>query len=200
MQEKKIEKNKQTVTKHRKAKTTEKKSRTPSLAQRNAKLKEEVEFYKDKWLRAVAEFENFRKRNIKERIDWIKNANQALLLEIIDVYEHLELAIKSAKDEKVPANYQKVIKMIYDQMKNILEKQGLKKMETIGKEFNPGLHDAIVCVEHEKYDENIIFDNVKNGYLLNDKVLRHARVAVSKGKKTKRPQSLNPRVRGDTKE
>jgi len=50
-------------------------------------------------------------------------------------------------------------------------------METIGKEFNPGLHDAIVCVE------NIIFDNVKNGYLLNDKVLRHARVAVSKGKK-----------------
>jgi len=99
MQEKKIEKNKQTVTKHRKAKTSEKKSRTPSLAQRNAKLKEEVEFYKDKWLRTVAEFENFRKRNIKERIDWIKNANQALLLEIIDVYEHLELAIKSAKDE-----------------------------------------------------------------------------------------------------
>ncbi|MEA3476406.1 MAG: nucleotide exchange factor GrpE [Candidatus Cloacimonadota bacterium] len=183
MQEKKIEKNKQTVTKHRKAKIIKRKSRTPGLAQRNAKLKEEVEFYKDKWLRAVAEFENFRKRNIKERIDWIKNANQALLLEIIDVYEHLELAIKSAKDEKVPANYQKAIKMIYDQMKNILEKQGLKKMETVGKEFNPSLHDAVVCIEHKKYDENIIFDNVKNGYLLNDKVLCHARVAVSKGKK-----------------
>jgi molecular chaperone GrpE len=172
-----------TKTKLRRAKTIQKKSRTASLSQENAKLKKEVELYKDKWLRTVAEFENFRKRNAKERIDWIKNANQMLLLEIVDVFEHLELAIKSAKEEKVPVNYQKAIRMIYDQMKNILEKQGLKKIETTGKKFNPGLHDAVVCVEHEKYDENIIFDNIKNGYFLNDKVLRHARVAVSKGKK-----------------
>ena len=183
MLEKESEKNTKTETKHRKAKTIHKKSRTPSLSEQNVKLKEEVEFYKDKWLRAVAEFENFRKRNAKERIDWIRNANQTLLLEIVDVFEHLELAIKSAKDEKVPANYKKCIKMIYEQMKEILEKQGLKKIETIGNEFDPNLHDAIICVEHEKYDENIIFDNIKNGYLLNDKVLRHSRVAVSKGKK-----------------
>lgn len=190
MSEKENEMNSKTETKHRKAKTTERKSRVKSLSQQNAKLKEEVEFYKDKWLRAVAEFENFRKRNTKERIDWIRNANQTLILEIVDVFEHLELAIKSAKNEKVPANYQKCIKMIYDQMKQILEKQGLKKIDTIGNEFDPNLHDAIICVEHEKYDENIIFDDIKNGYLLNDKVLRHSRVAVSKGKKTKRPQSL----------
>ncbi|MCK4358159.1 MAG: nucleotide exchange factor GrpE [Candidatus Cloacimonetes bacterium] len=183
MSEKKNEINSKTETNHRRAKTTERKSRVKSLSQQNAKLKEEVEFYKDKWLRAVAEFENFRKRNAKERIDWIRNANQTLLLEIVDIFEHLELAIKSAKNEKVPANYKKCIKMIYDQMKQILEKQGLKKIETIGNEFNPNLHDAIICVEHEKYDENIVFDNIKNGYLLNDKVLRHARVAVSKGKK-----------------
>lgn len=175
-----------------KTKTAKKKRKPPTLSQQNAKLKEEVEFYKDKWLRAVAEFENFRKRNAKDRTDWIRNANQTLLLEIVEVFEHLELAIKIAKDEKVPANYKKCIKMIYEQMKQILEKQGLKKIETIGSEFDPNLHDALICVEHEKYDENIIFDNIKNGYLLNDKVLRHARVAVSKGKKknSKEPQNL----------
>ena len=182
MFEKESEKNTKTETKHRKAKTIHKISRITSLSQQNIELKEEIEFYKDKWLRAVAEFENFRKRNTKDRIDWIRNANQSLILEIVEVFEHLELAIKSAKDEKVPANYKKCIKMIYEQMKQILEKQGLKKIETIGNEFNPNFHDAIICVEHEKYDENIIFDNIKSGYLLNNKVLRHARVAVSKGK------------------
>ena len=171
-----------------KTKTAKKKRKTPTLSQQNAKLKEEVEFYKDKWLRAVAEFENFRKRNAKEKVEWIKNANQTLLLEIVEVFEHLELTLKSAKKEKSPANFQKGIEIIHNQMNQILEKQGLKKIETIGTKFDPNLHEAVICLEHKKYDENIIFDNIRNGYILNDKIIRHARVAVSKGKKTNKPQ------------
>ncbi|MBC8313311.1 MAG: nucleotide exchange factor GrpE [Candidatus Cloacimonetes bacterium] len=164
-------------------KSTKKKQKKLALSQQNTKLKAEVELYKDKWLRAAAEFENFRRRNAKEKIEWIRIANQTLLLEIVEVFEHLELAIKSANEKDSPKNFKKGIEIIHKQMKQIFEKEGLKKIETVGQKFDPNFHEAIIFTEHKKYDENIIFDNIRNGYLLNDKILRHARVAVSKGKK-----------------
>ena len=144
------------------------------------KLLEETASYKDRWLRAAAEFENFRRRNEKDRIDWIKNANKDLILELINVYEHLEMAMKSADTDQVPENFRKGIVMVHDQLKSLLEKYGLRRIEAVGEEFDPQYHQAIICTEKDGFDDNIIFDCIQNGYILNDKVLRHARVAVAK--------------------
>ena len=144
------------------------------------KLQEEAASYKDRWLRAAAEFENFRRRNEKDRIDWIKNANKDLILELINVYEHLELAIKSADTDQVPENFRKGIVMVHDQLKDLLKKFGLRRIEAVGTEFDPQYHQALVCTPKEGFDDNIIFDCIQSGYILNDKVLRPARVAVAK--------------------
>lgn len=143
-------------------------------------LKEEATSYKDRWLRAAAEFENFRRRNEKDRIDWIKNANKDLILELINVYEHLEMAMKSADTDQVPENFRKGIVMVHDQLKDILKKYGLRRIHAIGEEFDPQFHQAIICTPKEGFDDNIIFDCIQSGYILNDKVLRPARVAVAK--------------------
>ena len=144
------------------------------------KLQEETASYKDRWLRAAAEFENFRRRNEKDRIDWIKNANKDLILELINVYEHLKMAMKSADTDQVPENFRKGIVMVHDQLKSLLKKYGLRRIEAVGEEFDPQYHQAIICTPKEGFDDNIIFDCIQNGYILNDKVLRHARVAVAK--------------------
>ena len=151
-----------------------------ALEEEIEKLKEEATSYKDRWLRAAAEFENFRRRNEKDRIDWIKNANKDLIMELIDVYEHLELAMKSADTEKVPENFRKGIVMVHDQLRDLLKKYGLKRIEAIGEEFDPQYHQAIICTPKDGFDDNIIFDCIQSGYILNDKVLRPARVAVAK--------------------
>ncbi len=143
-------------------------------------LKEEATSYKDRWLRAAAEFENFRRRNEKDRIDWIKNANKDLILELINVYEHLEMAMKSADTDQVPENFRKGIVMVHDQLKDILKKYGLRRIHAVGEEFDPQYHQAIICTPKEGFDDNIIFDCIQSGYILNDKVLRPARVAVAK--------------------
>ncbi|MDP8314737.1 MAG: nucleotide exchange factor GrpE [Candidatus Celaenobacter antarcticus] len=144
------------------------------------KLQEEANSYKDRWLRAAAEFENFRRRNEKDRIDWIKNANKDLILDLINVYEHLEMAMKSADSDQVPDNFRKGIVMIHDQLKDLLKKYGLKRIHAVGEEFDPQYHQAIICTPKEGFDDNIIFDCIQSGYILNDKVLRPARVAVAK--------------------
>ena len=144
------------------------------------KLQEEASSYKDRWLRAAAEFENFRRRNEKDRIDWIKNANKDLLLELINVYEHLEMAMKSADTDQVPENFRKGIVMVHDQLKDILKKYGLRRIHAVGEEFDPQFHQAIICTPKEGFEDNIIFDCIQSGYILNDKVLRPARVAVAK--------------------
>ena len=151
-----------------------------ALEEEIEKLQEEAASYKDRWLRAAAEFENFRRRNEKDRIDWIKSANKDLILELINVYEHLVLAIQSADNDQVPENFRKGIIMVHDQLKDLLKKYGLRRIEAVGEEFDPQYHQAIICTPKEGFDDNIIFDCIQNGYILNDKVLRPARVAVAK--------------------
>ncbi len=146
-------------------------------------LTNEVELYKDRWLRTRAEWENFRKRTLKEKAEWITNANEDLILEIADVLDNFELALVAGKDHKDYPSFYKGIEMIYEQLMNLLKKRGLTEIETVGKEFDPRYHEALANVESDKYEENIIADKIQTGYILNNKVIRHAKVAVSKGKK-----------------
>lgn len=157
-------------------------------------LKEEVASYKDRWLRSAAEFENFRRRNEKDRIDWIKNANKSLITDLINVYEHLEMAMESSNTNQVPESFRKGIIMVHDELKVLLERYGLKRIEAIGQEFDPQYHEAIAHIEKEGFDDNVVCDCIQNGYILNDKVLRHARVAVAKAPEDTSSEQENEKI------
>ncbi|MEA2103837.1 MAG: nucleotide exchange factor GrpE [Candidatus Cloacimonadota bacterium] len=160
-------------------KRQEQKDELSILQEENGNLKLEVEKLKDQWIRTMAEFDNFRKRNLKERQEWIKYANRDLVLELIDVLENMEKSIESLKTDKKFKTHLQGIKLVYDQFFDILKKRGLKKMEVLGENFDPQLHDALIFTPNENYDENVIFDCILNGYFFDDKVLRHAKVAVT---------------------
>lgn len=149
-------------------------------------LTNEIDLYKDRWLRTRAEWENFRKRTLKEKAEWIMNANEQLILEIADVLDNFERALESGKDHKDYPAFYKGIEMIYEQLMNLLKKRGLTEIETVGKEFDPRYHEAVANIESDKYEENIVADKIQTGYILNNKVIRHAKVAVSKGKSSHR--------------
>jgi molecular chaperone GrpE len=148
-------------------------------------LKTEMEGYKDRWLRTAAEFENFRKRTDREKIEWIQSANKQLLLDVADIFEQLEMAIKSDNKEKLPENHKKFLNMICEQFNHLFKHYSLEKIETVGKKFDPALHEAVVAIDHDNFEESIVCDTLKSGYKLNSKVVRPAKVAVSKGKKNK---------------
>lgn len=120
--------------------------------------------------RLQAEFDNFRKRTEKEKIEIIKNAEESLITELLDIIDDLELSLKYSKDEG--------IKMIYSELYSLLEKRGLRKIDSQGK-FNPKYHEALMQQE-AKGEENMILEELQKGYLLNDKVIRVSKVKITK--------------------
>ncbi|MGC9337168.1 MAG: nucleotide exchange factor GrpE [Candidatus Cloacimonadia bacterium] len=153
------------------------------LKAENTSLKKEMEVYRDRLLRTAAEFENFRKRTDKERMEWIQSANKELLLDVADIFEQLEMALKSENNENLSENHKKFLDMICEQFNQLFKRYGLEKIETIGKKFDPALHEAVMSIDHDNYEESIICDTLKGGYKINNKVVRPAKVVVSKGKK-----------------
>ncbi len=151
-----------------------------SLSEKILKLESEKEELKDKWLRSVAEFENFRRRSAIEKMTWIKNANQRLILELCEVTDNFERAIDSEQTAGDTEHYQKGIEMIQKQIANILKREGVEKIETDGREFDPEYHEALAHIP-SRLKENKIAATIQNGYLMNGKVIRAARVAVSNG-------------------
>jgi len=136
---------------------------------------------KDKYVRAAAEFENFRKRNISEKSDWIKNANQRIVLELCDVVDNFERALHPEM-EKNRESFEKGIELIFQQLNNLLKKEGVEKIEAMGEEFDPNFHDALAHIPSE-LEENTVAAVIQNGYKMNDKIIRPVRVAVSNGEK-----------------
>ncbi len=151
-------------------------------AKEEAKVDLEAELlqWKDKYLRMMAEFENFRKRSIAEKSDWIRLATQKFALEICDVADNFERALAQGSDEELDTPFGKGVLMIEKQLLAALDKEGVKKMEVQGKPFDPEFHDALAHIPSD-LEENAIAAVIQNGYMMNDKVLRPARVAVSNG-------------------
>ena len=131
---------------------------------------------KDKNLRLIAEFDNFRKRTVKERIELFTTAGQDIMTILLPILDDLERAIQANEyDEKHG------VVLIYNKLKSSLETKGLKEMENpIGKELDTQMHEAISMVPAEKKKQkNKIIDTVEKGYLLGEKVIRHAKVVVA---------------------
>ena len=140
---------------------------------------EKIVSLEDKFLRQVAEFDNYRKRTIKEKAELVKNGGERVMEAILPVLDDFERALSNLSKDENAAEILTGVELIYNKFVGILKQNGLQKIETEGAEFNTDFHEAIALVPTP--DENLkgkVLDCVQAGYTLNDKVIRHAKVAV----------------------
>ena len=156
-------------------------SRLENLEERATKLEEENSFLKDQLLRKTADFENFRKRMFREKGEGIKYANSALLSDLIGIIDDFERAIQSAGDSRDFDSFHTGVSMIEKQLVNMLDRNwGLKRFNSTGEEFDPEKHQAIAIEEIDENETSVVLEDYQKGYYLHDRVLRPARVKVSK--------------------
>ena len=142
-------------------------------------LKENAQL-KDNLLRRMADFENYKKRVEKEFSEITLKANAEFAKDILQVLDELEISLKKSKENSDFETFYEGINLIYNKFIEILKSKGIQLIESIGKEFDVEKHDAILMMEKEGTPSNIIIDEYQKGYLINDKVLRHAKVVVNK--------------------
>ncbi len=147
-------------------------------------LKAEVEKakeYQDRLLRAQADFDNLRKRLEKERVEFLKYANEGILLELLNVLDDLERTINLAEDKHEDLTaFLKGVEMILAHLYDMLKQHGIKPIEAEGKVFDPHYHEALMQVENEDFPEHTIVEVLQKGYLMHERVIRTAKVKVSK--------------------
>lgn len=143
----------------------------------------EIDEYKDKWLRALAEYENLKKRAEKEKIETIKFSNQFLIIELFPIMDSFDSAINSIEGADGKESFLKGLKMLQSEFHRILEVNGLKKLKTTGEKFDPNFHEAQEEIYTDKFSDGIIVEEIRSGYTLSDRLLRPALVKVSKGSK-----------------
>lgn len=145
------------------------------LAACEAKLAE----MQDKYLRQVAEFDNYRKRTIKEKAELILNGSEKTITAILPILDDMERALKNMDKAEDVTAVKEGIELIFHKFNKILKEQGVKKIETEMADFNTDLHEAIAQVPAASEEQKgKVLDCVKTGYTLNEKVIRHAQVAV----------------------
>ena len=146
------------------------------------KEKEAAENY-DKFLRASAELDNYKKRIAKERTDLIKYGNETLVKDMLPIIDSLDRALEHAGNSEDFDAIIKGLTLVQEQFLGCLEKHGVERVQSTGKDFDPNGHEAMLQVESERHGENKIVEEFEKGYLLNGRLLRPARVSVSKGVK-----------------
>jgi molecular chaperone GrpE len=145
------------------------------------KVQTELEDMKDKYLRKVAEFDNVKRRQAKERIELIQTAGKEVITDLLDVLDDCDRAQKQMEKSDDPKEIKEGVMLVFNKLRSILQAKGLKAMTTINEEFNPDLHEAIteIPAPTEK-QKNKIVDEVMKGYYLNDKIIRYAKVVIGK--------------------
>jgi molecular chaperone GrpE len=150
-----------------------------TISERLAQLEAENADLKDKYLRKYAEFDNFKKRMIREREEASKYSNAMLLLDITGIIDNFERALKSAEDGKGFKHFHSGIAIIEKQLVSILEKKwGLERFSAKGAAFDPERHEAIMAEESAKVETATVVEDLQSGYLLHGRVLRPAKVKV----------------------
>ncbi len=157
---------------------------SPKVAAENAgddseELNATIAELRDKQLRLLAEFENYKKRTMRERLDMLNSASRDVILALLPVLDDFDRAKKSADDPKTGEQFSEGVSLVYNRLYNVLQAVGLKIMESNGQPFDPEWHDAIT--EIPAPDESLkgkVIDTVEKGYFLNDKIIRHAKVVV----------------------
>lgn len=148
-------------------------------------LSERLETASDKYLRLMAEFDNFKKRTAKEYERLIETANERLMSNLVEVRENFERAFKT---NDAGEKFLEGIKLIFSKFDDILKKHGLEIYSEVGQEFDPELHDALMRMPNEKIPEGHIIEVHERGYKLKGKTIKHSRVIVSSGIPVKEPE------------
>ncbi len=145
-----------------------------------ASKEEEVEKEKKEYLFLMAEFDNFRKRTIRERADLIKSAAEKALQGILPIIDDFERGLDAIKDTSDAEAVKEGMRLIYNKFIKYLADNGVKEIQSTGAPFDTELHEAVAMIPAENEEEKgLVKDTVQKGYMLNDKVLRHAKVVVS---------------------
>ena len=140
---------------------------------------QELLLLKDRYARLMADFDNYRKRQLREREDWIKRANEELLGDLLPVIDHLELALAQATDPASP--FVVGVKLVYDQFLALLDRHGMVPLDAKGEPFDPSYHEALSQMNSATVPANIVMDQFRRGWLLGGRLLRPAQVIVSSG-------------------
>ncbi len=181
------EKKNEEVSEKSQEKTTKEDTNKEETSEVKEEHKEEDEFKKkyneinDKYLRLSAEYDNYRKRSLKEKMDLIKSAGENILIDILPVMDNFERGLnsieKSAKDEENAVL--EGVELIYDRFKKFLEQKGVKEIEAIGKDFDTDLHEAVTKIPAPSEDmKGKVVDVTEKGYIMNEKVIRFAKVVI----------------------
>ena len=163
------------------AKGRKKKEKTYTLTREQMEAAElaakQLESVKDQFVRLTAEYDNYRKRTAKEKDSLYQDAKADTIREFLAVYDNLERAVSTEGDEDSP--HKKGLEMIFHQYQEILKKLGVTEIEAQGAPFDPEKHNAVMHIDDENYGENVVSQVFQAGFMLGDKVIRHAIVQVA---------------------
>jgi molecular chaperone GrpE len=172
-----------------KKKEEEKKEVAPESKEKKAKsaqdeldkLRQDYADILDKYMRLHAEFDNFRKRSSKEKTEFVKFANEGLILELLSILDNFERGIRSAEQKKDFDLLHQGVDMISKQLHSLLEAKGLVRIKAVGQKFDPHQHEPMEVVESDEKDD-VVIEEMQPGYLLNGRIIRPAKVKVARKK------------------
>ncbi|ACB84765.1 GrpE protein [Natranaerobius thermophilus JW/NM-WN-LF] len=150
------------------------------LENQNERLEEEKQSYLQQLKRLQADFDNYKKRTAKE---WERTSTEKakeLAEDILPILDNFERALNNIDDEKVDPNFYEGVNMIYDQLYEVLTKNGLERIEAEGQEFDPNYHEAVMQVDSEEHESNVVIEEIQPGFLFKDRLLRASVVKVSR--------------------
>jgi molecular chaperone GrpE len=150
----------------------------PDNSEQEDNTPEELEKLKDSYIRLAAEYDNYRKRTIKEKADLIKNGGEKVIVGLLPVVDDFERAMQTLEKASDLSAIKEGIDLIYNKFIKYLQQNGVKPIEVLEQTFDPDLHEAIATIPTDK-EKGTVIDSVQTGYTLNDKVIRHAKVVVA---------------------
>ncbi len=154
-----------------------------------AELEAKVNELQDKLLRKAAEFENYKRRTENDQLNLLSFAAESFITKILPVVDDFERSLDHIKDTDSAEAIKEGIMLVYNKLKKILDEQGVKKIDAVGKPFNVDYHDALMQVKDETVPPHTVIEEVEKGYMYKDKVLRHAKVIVSEDLSLKENQN-----------
>ncbi|MDD5618190.1 MAG: nucleotide exchange factor GrpE [Candidatus Omnitrophica bacterium] len=169
-----------------------KKSEIEKLEKELADYKNKLEDSSDRYLRLQAEFDNAKKRMQREQQEFVKYANEGIILELLGILDDLERSVEARETKHQDSEaFLKGIEMILSHTYEMLKKNNVKPIEAQGKLFDPHLHEALMQVENDEYPENTVVEELQKGYMLGERVIRTAKVQVSKKSHKKEDKQEN---------
>lgn len=135
--------------------------------------------WQDKFLRKVAEFENYKRRTENDQLNLIKYAAESFVIKLLDVVDDFERSLVHIQDAKDTSTIEEGIKLVYNKLVKTLEEQGVKKIESVGQPFDVNFHEAVMQMQNDSVPPHTVLDEIQSGYVYKDRVIRHSKVIVS---------------------